>query len=302
LIPALAQELSHVGVGGSEIAAACGFSRYKSRFELWLEKTGRRPPFAGNIHTRLGQLCEPRARQLYADATGQDVEIPPCSVFHPELAWARCTPDGRWVSDPRHKVQIKCVGHYVGLRWKYERPVEVLAQCQWEMFVDDGDEDDLAVLTGSDELEWERFLFGFLVEPQEILDRATMTIYPNARSEADIAALVKGGAEFMRYVETDTQPPVDHSAGCAAFLNERKAGAVELEYADAIEAVEEFRSAYVDERAIKRRLATAKNRVRELLGNAHANRIKTPHGPVLWTANAQLRAPKAWGSDDIEEG
>ena len=69
----MTQALSRFGVGASEIAAACGISRYRTRFGLWLEKTGRAPGFAGNVHTRLGQLCEPRARQLYADATGQDV-------------------------------------------------------------------------------------------------------------------------------------------------------------------------------------------------------------------------------------
>jgi putative phage-type endonuclease len=304
VIPALAQELSNVGVGGSEIAAACGFSKYKSRFELWLEKTGRRPPFAGNVHTRLGQLCEGRARQLYANATGESVEIPACSVFHPEIGWARCTPDGRWVSDPRHKVQIKCVGYYVGRNWHFARPVEVIAQCQWEMFVDDGHTDDLAVLSGSDMLEWERFLFGFLVDPQELLDRATMEIYPIHRSDSDIATLIDGARKFMHFVETDTQPPVDHSAGCSDFFNEKRPGGhVDLDPADDIlAAVEEFRDAYTEDRLITKRLAKAKNAVRELLASAKATRIKTQSGPVTWTTNHQLRAPKSWGSDDIEEG
>jgi predicted phage-related endonuclease len=69
-----AQVLNSYGIGASEIASACGISRYRSRFGLWLEKTGRRPQFAGNVHTRLGNLLEPRARQLYADATGLEVD------------------------------------------------------------------------------------------------------------------------------------------------------------------------------------------------------------------------------------
>ena len=63
----------------AEIAAACGISRYRTRFGLWLEKTGRAPGFAGNVHTRLGQLCEPHIRQLYANARHDSIEIPPAS-------------------------------------------------------------------------------------------------------------------------------------------------------------------------------------------------------------------------------
>lgn len=300
----MTQSLSSRGIGASEIAAACGFSRYKSRFELWLQKTGRAPAFAGNIHTRLGQLCEPRARQLYADATGQDVEIPPCSVFHPEVTWARCTPDGRWVSDPGVKVQIKCVGYFVGRRWKFSLPIEVEAQCQWELFVDGGHRVDLAVLVGSDELEWERFLFGEPVDPQEIMARASLEVFTIHRSETDIAALLTGATAFWRMVETDTQPPVDYSDGCADYLNgHRIRGHVDLDVADSdiLAAVDEFRDAYTEELAVKKRLARAKNAVREHLSIAKATRIKATDGHIVWTTNHQLRAPKSWGDEEETE-
>jgi hypothetical protein len=37
-----------------------------------------------------------------------------------------------------------------------------------------------------------------------------------------------------------------------------------------------------------------------LLATAGANRIKTDDGPILWTANQQLRVPKAWSTDEQE--
>jgi putative phage-type endonuclease len=297
------QARSNAGIGASEIAAACGFSRYRSRYGLWLEKTGRAPGFAGNIHTRLGQLCEPRARQLYANATGEDVEIPPCSVFHPEIPWARCTPDGRWVSNPRVKVQIKCVGYFVGRRWRYELPVEVLAQCQWEMFVDDGDRNDLAVLIGSDELEWERFLLGEQVDPQEIFDRATLEVFTIHRNEADIATLLAGAREFMALVESDTQPPTDGSDECTRWLN-RKAvkGGATMDYLAAADLVEEWGRLHEQDKATTKALSRVKNLVRERMGAAGASRIETPAGPVLWTAcrngSTQLRSPAGWNAEE----
>lgn len=299
----MGQELSRVGIGGSEIAAANGFSRYLSRYGLWLVKTGRSAPFAGNVHTRLGQLCEPRARQLYANATGHDVAIPPASVFHPDHAWARATPDGHRVDDPLHLVQIKCVGYYVGRRWRYELPVEVLAQCQWEMFVTGAHTNDLAVLVGSDELEWERFLLGELTDPQEVFERAMLEVFTLYRSEADIDVLRRGALEFLELVERDEQPAIDHSPECTAFQNRRatKSG-VTLDYLDAAELVERWQAADRAARLAKTELDTTKNLIRERMGSAGANRIDTPAGPVMWIArkggSAQLRPPPGWGEGD----
>ncbi len=296
--PRLAQQLSRYGIGGSEIAAACGFSRYRSRFGLWLEKTGRAPGFAGNIHTRLGQLCEPRIRQLYANSTGLDILIPPASLFHPECDHERATPDGINAADARHLAQIKAIGYFVGRRWQNEIPIEVEAQCQWEMHVAGADRNDLVVGIGSDELEWERFLFGEIVDPAEVLANLTVEIWPQWRRDADIATLRAGAAAFWSMVERDEQPPIDDSEACRDFLNGRPAKPIVLEYEDHQDIADEFRDAYRAKQAADKRLELAKNHVRGVLGDIGANRIKTPDGPVLWTKNKQLRAPDAWGKPE----
>lgn len=46
------------GVGASEVAAACGFSRWKSRYYLWQEKRGLVAPWSGNTATLWGQRNE----------------------------------------------------------------------------------------------------------------------------------------------------------------------------------------------------------------------------------------------------
>lgn len=297
----MTQALSRFGVGASEIAAACGISRYRTRFGLWLEKTGRAPGFAGNVHTRLGQLCEPRARQLYADATGQDVVTPDASLFHPDHPWARATHDGWWASDPTHQVQFKCVGYFIGRAWKYELPIEVEAQVQWEMFVKPGTVNDVAALVGTDELEWERFVLGEIDDPAEVFGRAMLEVFPVYRDDAAIASLLAGARDFMGYVERDEQPPVDHSPECRDFLNgKRRDAIVALAYDDHAAIVDELATAHAAAKAAEKRLATAKNRTREALALAGATRINTDHGPVLWTANKQLRVPKGWSSEEQE--
>ena len=303
------QILSNIGIGASEIAAACGISRYRSRYGLWLEKTGRAAPFAGNVATRLGHLLEPRARQLYADATGYSVWTPPSSMFHPAVPWARATPDG--IVEPRassrHLVQIKAVGYFVGRRMRYELPIEYEAQVQWEMFVADAERDDLAVLVGSDELEWERAILGEDVDPRAIFDRATLDIHTIVRSEDVIASLLEGARAFMELVDSDTQPAVDGSADATKALNDRIRSArptLAMSVKDAHREVAELRAAVSEFRAADERAALAKNRIRDAMAAAGANRITTDDGPIDLRIDRRgvvsLHLPRSWSKDNPE--
>lgn len=298
------QHLSKIGIGASEIAAACGISRYRSRFGLWLEKTGRAPAFSGNVHTRLGQLCEPRARQLYANLTGHDVSIPPCSIFHPDHAWARCTPDGEVMPLPsRHGLEIKCVGYFVGRRFKYEIPIEYEAQCQWGAFVAGWDRIDLAALVGADDLAWERFILGDVTDPSIVFGSASLEVYTLSRSESAISALFNGAQEFLELVHSDTQPPVDDSHECGTWLKSRIAPSkIEIDGGEIGLIVDEFRAAWLGGRAAIKALALAKNRVLEAMANAGANRITTSDGPIDLRIDrnkkASLLAPRSWGNPE----
>lgn len=49
------------GIGASEIAVVLGLSPWKSAYQLWMEKTGQAPRFAGNAATRRGQALEDEA-------------------------------------------------------------------------------------------------------------------------------------------------------------------------------------------------------------------------------------------------
>lgn len=303
------QAVSSHGIGASEIAAACGISRYRSRYALWLQKTGRAPAFAGNVATRLGLLLEPRARQLYADATGFAVWTPPASMFHPSIPWARATPDG--MIEPRatsrHLVQIKCVGYFVGRRMRYEIPIEYEAQVQWEMFVADADRVDLAVLVGSDDLAWERLVLGEIDDPRSIFDRATLDVHTIYRSDASIAALLDGARDFMSLVDSDTQPPVDGSGDTTDALNDRIRSArptLALPVDDAHQEVGDLRAAAIAHRASLDRFAAAKNRIRDLMDKAGANRIATDDGPIDLRIDKRgtvsLHLPRAWAASNPE--
>ena len=95
------------------------------------------------------------------------------------------------------------------------------------------------------------------------------------------AALFAGARAFWSMVEADTQPAIDHSPECRDWLNRKTVAAVALEYADHAAAVDELATAYADARAATKALDLAKNRIRDVLATAGANRIKTDDGPIL---------------------
>lgn len=308
--PQFAQVLSNVGIGGSEIAAANGMHRFKTRFDLWLEKTGRKPPFNGNVYTRMGHLFEPYAQQKYANKTGCDLITPAESMFHPTIPWARATPDGWRANDEGHKAQIKCIGFFIGKDWKREIPIEIEAQLQWELFVAGGHTNDLAILSGTDDILWERFLFGDIEDPHEILDSMKFEIVPVPRNDTDIATLLDGARRFMEMVERDIQPPADHSKACAGYMNGRrgaftndkgKEALVQLEYDAYAPIVDELAIAHSDKKKAERRYDTAANAAREAMAIAGANRIKTDDGPIVWSTDKKLLVPRAWSSEESKK-
>ena len=61
------------GIGASEVGAVLGVCPWKSPVDVWLEKTGRQPPFEGNKATHWGQLLEDLVAHEYAKQVGMKV-------------------------------------------------------------------------------------------------------------------------------------------------------------------------------------------------------------------------------------
>ncbi len=130
-------------ITATDMAAICGLHPYRAPIDVWLEKTGRAPPFVDTERTKWGTLLEPVIRDDFAARRGVHVEAPP-TMTHPEIAWAKATPDGLQyqparLSDPTAGLEIKC--HTIYLRWMYgapltdEVPDRELIQCTWGMTV-----------------------------------------------------------------------------------------------------------------------------------------------------------------------
>ena len=76
-------EARRAGLGGSDIAAIFGLSRWKTPHDVWLEKTGRKTEDADSLQLRFGTYAEEFVAQEYTRATGRGVQRFNAMLRHP---------------------------------------------------------------------------------------------------------------------------------------------------------------------------------------------------------------------------
>lgn len=85
------------GAGGSDAAALCGLSRFKTLQDLWSEKIqGRHADISSNPAVVYGNSCEGALRTLYqAKHLDQEVQYKPDTILISKaVPWRRYSPDG----------------------------------------------------------------------------------------------------------------------------------------------------------------------------------------------------------------
>ena len=81
-----------LGIGGSDVAAILGLSRYRNALHVYLEKRKELPgeePKDNEEGKLFGTLCEAVAAKVYAERTGRKVWRPSRSFVHPSLPFVR---------------------------------------------------------------------------------------------------------------------------------------------------------------------------------------------------------------------
>lgn len=93
------------GLGASDAPVIMGVSPYKTRYQLWLDKTQRAPDEPGNWATKRGQELEPIARELYEKEF--NCEAPPTNVENSAYPIVRASLDG-FDFNSQTILEIKC--------------------------------------------------------------------------------------------------------------------------------------------------------------------------------------------------
>jgi putative phage-type endonuclease len=246
------------GVGGSDVAALCGFSTFASPMTVYLDKTGQLPDDDGNEAMRWGQLLEPVIAREFEERTGLYVRCQQWCAQHDDLSWARATLDGlvietRWPDDALGVYECKTTHDRT---WAEKIPDHVAVQIQWQLGITGYTNAWLAVLHGGQRLD----------------------IHEIEANPAVFRALLDLAGRFWRdHVLAEMPPPADSNPATtralkAAFTAVDEGQAVELD-GDARDAALEWLHAKAFAAEAQRDVDRIENTLRTTLGEAEVATI-----------------------------
>jgi len=206
-------------LGGSDIGAILGFSKYRTPLQVWMEKTGKSKPFRGSLATRFGHFNEAFVASEYAQATGQILHKYPGAIIHPEYPYFQAHID-RLILDPKQNInedenscaaifknasgilECKTANPFAKAEWgepgSDQVPLPYLCQCLWYLLITKLPKADLAVLFGNSDF----------------------AIYSINR-DIELEALIVQKAEYFwsQYVLKDLPPPTQTEDDCLTLFN-----------------------------------------------------------------------------------
>jgi putative phage-type endonuclease len=191
---------SQKGIGGSEVATILGLNPFKSKFLLWLEKTGQTPrEDVNNQFVEWGNLLEPVIREKFKAETGFKVYQNNFVLAHDTHEFMLANLDGE-VQDPafsgRGVLEIKTANERRKKDWENGVPIHYLAQIQHYLAVTGYEYAYCAVLIGGNEFKY------FLIE----------------RDDYVIDNIISAELTFMEMIEKMIPPEISGSKAESEWL------------------------------------------------------------------------------------
>lgn len=142
------------GIGGSDVAAICSMSRYKSPMAVYLDKLGEIPPIEDNPKMKAGRMLEPLIADWFAEETGMKVWRRNAIFQHREHPFMLANID-RWLPGQNAGLECKNTSEYCRDDWSgTQAPTEYILQCNHYMAVTGADRWYIAVLIGGWDFQW----------------------------------------------------------------------------------------------------------------------------------------------------
>lgn len=129
------------GIGGSEIAAVMGLSKWKTPFEVWSDKTSPIDDSPPNLAMELGSFLESFVVDKYREETGYSVQTNLSAISIAGSSWARCNLDGVVTLPSGDQGVLECKTAGDSRAWgepgSADIPADYFCQCQWNCLVAD---------------------------------------------------------------------------------------------------------------------------------------------------------------------
>lgn len=263
------------GIGGSDVSTILGLNKWKSAYQLWLEKTGQveldhtnsEPAYWGNV------LEEVVAKE-FQERTGLKVRRRNQVFEHPLHPFLRANID-RDVVGEKAILECKTANQYLAKEWEGDEiPISYLCQVQHYMNVMNYDHAYIAVLIGGQKFIWKR-----IERDQKLIDMIT--------------------ERLVEFWETNiiegVEPPIDGSKAASDFLNERysEEGKEEVRLPESFDELIRYRDEMKEsEKIIKEEIAQLENRIKSEMGKRDAVIGITPKYVVTWKSVSSNRLNK----------
>lgn len=260
------------GLGGSDAAAIVGLSPYRSRLDVWLDKTGALVDDTAGEAADWGTLLEPVVRDETARRLGTPIEPVPWLLRSTSTPFALANLDGH-LPDEHAGYEGKAVSQWAANEWGDDQvPDQYMVQVQHYLHV-----------TGLD-----RWVIAALLGGQRLVVREVR------RDQQLIDDLLEVEAEFWELVESGTPPAADGSKACTELLAglwDVNPGSVLTVTGDDLAEVRELLAARAQaaatEKAGKAAKAEAENQLKQLCADHEV--VVDPDGRELYTWKEQTR-------------
>jgi len=227
------------GIGGSDAPVVLGLNPWKSRMDLWLEKTGQYEEQVDNEAMYWGRTLEDVVAREFCQRTGKKVRRRNDILYHPELPFVLASVDRLVVGE---KAGLECKTVNAFYQDDGTCPPMYYAQVQHYMFVTGYPLWYVAVLAGG-----QRFY-----------------IYEVPRSEEYIEQLLTEEAVFWQLVMTGQPPELDGTEASTKVVSRMypEAAGEEKELPEAYELIRQYEEAAEEEKQAKLKKDEAANRIR----------------------------------------
>lgn len=263
------------GIGGSDVATILGLNKYKSVYQLWLEKTDQIEVTSAQSEAAYwGNTLEEVVAEEFSKRTGKKVRRRNKVFEHSKYPFLRANID-RDIVGENAVLECKTANQYLANEWdEDEIPIQYICQVQHYMNVLNLDYVYFAVLIGGQKFVWKK-----MERDQELIDMITEKL-----------------VEFWtENVEKGIEPAIDGLKATSEFLTQR--------YLDTDESETELNAAFDenianlarlkgDKKIIEENITLLENELKQALGKAEATIGITPNNIVSWKKTQSKRLDK----------
>lgn len=258
------------GIGGSDVATILGLNKWKSPYQLWLEKTDQitLDDNAGEA-AYWGTALEPLVANRFSEVTGKKVRRRNQVFEHTDYPFLRANIDRDIVGEDAI-LECKTANQFLAKEWEGDEiPLQYICQVQHYMNVLDREYSYFAVLIGGQRFIWKR-----IDRDQEAIDAITERL-----------------VEFWEENVLKMIPPeIDGSDATSEFLRKQYAdpGENEIELPSRFDELTKLKNDYKDRmKELKMKCDEVDNQVIQLLSQKDASVGYSPS--FVYTYKPQIR-------------